>query len=1547
MNDISVPVGDNSSLNGNTSSPFPIVGIGASAGGLEAFKKFFDVMPSEAGVGFVLVQHLDPTHESMMVDLLATHTKMPVVQADEGMQVAPNCVYMIPPNRYLILRDGLLHLIEPTERRGMRMAIDTFFRSLADDQHEHAIGIILTGTASDGTEGLKAIKANGGMTLVQDPDTSAHDGMPRSAIATGMVDFVLPIEKMPDTLIRYAKHPYVNGNSRNLPQIAETQDDLDIILALLLAHRNIDFRHYKRNTLMRRIERRMGLRQFNELTDYTHFLRENPQEVEQLGKDLLIGVTRFFRDREAFDELQEKVIAPLIDQASTSDTLRIWVPGCATGEEAYTIAMLLAEQMTRQDKKVGVQIFASDIDDETLEIARTGVFPASIAADLGADQLREFFYKCDNDHFAIVKDLREMIVFARHNVISDPPFSKLDLISCRNLLIYLHAAVQDKLISLFHFALKPGGYLLLGNSENIGLQTNLFGTLSKKWRLYRRIGSFAGSGHLELALKSDDPQPSTGPYTPRGRTPRERLSDLAQRWILEEFAPPTVIVNRNGGVVFVSGNVDRYLALPYGEPNLNVLDMLRDGLRTRVRGALHRAVRDGGMMEIKRARMLRDGKHVGVKVQIKPLKHSQGGEGLLMLSFMDEPLPSVDREEHEAPLESSEELVRQLEDELKSTREDLQNTVEEMETSNEELKASNEEVMSINEELQSTNEELETSKEELQSLNEELSTVNSQLQDKIAKLEDTNNDIINLLNSTDVATLFLDTQFRIKRFTPVTTQLFSLISSDIGRPLSDLVQKFTDPRLLNDVQLVMELLQPIEVQVNDEKGRWFTRRVLPYRTQENRIDGVVVTFTDITPLHESERLANERFAQIEALYRHAPVGLAFVDKELRFRNINDRLAEIDGLPRAKHFGRTVKEVLSRPLAETVDGDLRRVLATGDAITDIELACEPATNPGQKRHWLVNYYPVRDGNDLLTGISLMVLDITKRKRDEEVLYNEKELLRVTLHSIGDAVITTDATGRVTFINPIAEELSGWTQEEARGQPIEKIFHLVHEATRKPIPNPVTTCLKEQRIETVPEYSLLVGHDGIHFAVQDSAAPIYGVDGQVQGAVLVFQDVTRARAMAQQVVHQATHDALTGLANRREFENRLQRALTRAKSDHETHVLCYMDLDQFKVVNDTCGHAAGDELLRQVATLFSTQMRGRDTLARLGGDEFGILIEHCTLEQATRVTEALLKIVQDFRFVWEKQSFQLSASIGMVAINHDSDSAQTIMRLADSACFAAKDAGRNRIHIYREGDETLAKRQGELQWVNGLQQALESDRLLLFAQPIRPLEPGPESQCFELLLRLVDQDQQLVLPGAFLPAAERYHLAVRIDRWVVAAVLRMLRAHPNLLKNTGFCTINLSGQSVNDEDFQRFVFDELSNNGIVSSALCFEITETAAIANLSMAKRFMETIKTRGCRFALDDFGSGLSSFSYLKNLPVDFVKIDGVFVKDIADDPIDLAMVSSINEIGHLLGKKTIAEFVETEQTLDMLRSMGVNYAQGNVISKPLPLHSLLGGYIDW
>ena len=846
----------------NTKQPL-IVGIGASAGGLKAFEQFFSHMPPDSGMAFILILHLDPTHVSMLPELLRKYTEMPIRQAEDGAKVEANTIHIIPPNKKMAIKHGTLFLTEPTEPRGLRLPIDTFFRSLAEDQGNTAIGVILSGTGTDGTLGLKAIKDTGGLVIVQDLASADFDGMPRSAIDTGLVDYVLPPAKIAEQLLRPAKSSRSESSGTTTAFLENSPDILEKIFHILQSRTGHDFSAYKKSTICRRIDRRMNLQQIENPADYLRLLEQNAQEAAALFNDLLIGVTSFFRDPEAF-KILSRVLKEMLAKTPKESAVRIWVPGCSSGEEVYSIAIVLRECMDALKKHFAVQIFGTDIDVDAIETARAGIYPVSIANHVAPARLRRFFL-AESDGYHIKKEIREMAIFSIQDLVKDPPFTKLDLLSCRNLLIYLDAALQKRLVPLFQYALRPDGILFLGPSESIDGYVDLFAERNRRWKIFKRRDSKDGT-EASLPFPLAPPRSDTGEMTSRrqraaSRDPR--ISGVAEKLLLDRYAPPCALVNKSGEILYSHGATSRYLALPQGRASLNVLAMARGSVKNALATLMRKASARKRPASLPSLQIKSGGKYHWLNLMVTPYHGGHGAGDLLLIVFEDAGPRKLKTRTGVRPAPRDAGRMARLEQELWDAREQLQMARAETQSPEEELRSYNEELQSANEELQSVNEELETSKEELQSLNEELATVNAELRGKNEALTSANDDIKNLFDSTKTATLFLDAHLRVKRFTPEVTKVINLVQEDIGRPVSHFKTNLVGENLAQHSQEVLDTLLPREIELRSTAGQWYLKRIQPYRTAHDVIGGVVVTFIDITERKHLELAAEEarQFAQ--------------------------------------------------------------------------------------------------------------------------------------------------------------------------------------------------------------------------------------------------------------------------------------------------------------------------------------------------------------------------------------------------------------------------------------------------------------------------------------------------------------------------------------------------------------------------------------------------------------------------------------------------------------------------------------------------------------
>ena len=1007
----------------------PIVGIGASAGGLEALEVFLKNIQEKCGAAFVIVQHLDPTHKDIMVELLQRVTSVPVVQVRDRLKIERDHIYVIPPNKNMSILHGTLYLLEPVEPRGLRLPIDFFFRSLADDLQEHSIGVILSGMGSDGALGLRAIKAKGGGVFVQDPLSAKFDGMPRSAIDACQTDVVAPVEELPGKIMVYLRYVH-SVPFKELPLAERELSCLEKVVILLRARSGQDFSLYKKSTIYRRIERRMGIHQIEKIADYVHFLQENPHETDLLFKELLIGVTSFFRDPVVWETLKIKAIPSLLAFRPSGGVLRAWVVGCSTGEEAYSLAIIFREviEAVKPSGNFRLQIFATDLDKDAIDKARAGYFPFNIASEVSAERLRRFFDR-DDHGYRISRDIRETIVFAPQNVIMDPPFTRLDILVCRNLLIYMEPELQKKLLPLFHYSLNPGGILFLGSAESLGSCGSLFEPLDGKTRLFsKRQGvcsdplalpfSFA---HASSALQD------VFADRPKSQPSAINLQVLTDQLLLEHFTPVAVLTNDKGDIIYINGHTGKYLEPAAGKANWNIFAMAREGLRYELNIMFGSALRQKESVTKKGVTIGSNGGTQTFNLIIRQLEKPDALKGLVLIVFND--VERVGAATVNDVLQSGEiggNSLALLERELSQARDEILGIREEMQTSQEELKSTNEEMQSANEELQSTNEELTTSKEEMQSMNEELQTVNHELQSKVSDLSQVNNDMKNLLNSTDVATLFLDDELNIRRFTTRTASIIKLIASDVGRPITDIVTDLHYPSLAEDAREVLRTLVFNEKVVSASDGRWFTVKIMPYRTHENRIVGLVITFSDISVAKKLEESLRESESRFRAAIESSALCVAVVDTECRYTWLHDPHRDFYT---SVSIGKSDDEFPEMHNAAELMDIKRQVLATGDTVQRALMV--PSPN-GTFRYYDFIARPQRNEAGKIIGVITVAADNTVRIKAEKTQKESEELFHFLFETLSEGALFVDASGKILMANCQAERILSFTRDEMLGK-----------------------------------------------------------------------------------------------------------------------------------------------------------------------------------------------------------------------------------------------------------------------------------------------------------------------------------------------------------------------------------------------------------------------------------------------------------------------------------------------------------------------------------
>jgi two-component system, chemotaxis family, CheB/CheR fusion protein len=1114
-----------------------VVGVGASAGGLEAFKQFLKHLPVDTGLAFVLITHLDPKHESILPELLARATQLPVSEVEDGTPVAPDHVYVMPRNASLAIEGGALRLRPREEGRGLRHPIDAFLQTLAEDQGTHAIGVILSGTATDGTLGLEAVKAEGGITFAQEPKSARYDSMPRSAIAAGCVDFTLTPEGIAEELARISRHPYVAPFKIAEPGPEEPaqpviKNGFNKILALLRRTMGADFSLYKANTLRRRIRRRMILNKLDGLDEYAKYLRNNPAEVENLYQDILINVTSFFRDSETFEVLKEKIFPRIVEHRAPDEPVRIWVVGCSTGEEAYSVAMSFTEFAGEGADHIPVQIFATDLNQKAIEKARAGLYSKNIAEDVSPERLRRFFTEAEGG-YRVGKPLRDMCVFARQNVVADPPFSRMDLISCRNLMIYLEPVLQKQILPLLHYALRPRGVLWLGSSETAGAASDLFEPEDKRHRFYSKRPT-AGRPRINYPTDTQARERETvrRPAMARvdvtsnnGEAEAQRESD---RIIAARYAPASALINEEMNVLQLRGETSPYIEQSPRKATRNLLKMAREELLVALREAVDEAREDERPVRRENLRVKYDGATVGVNLEVIPLRHSLSEERYFLALFETAEAADQggDRKARGGRRKSEERQIKQLHQELAAARDHLQSVVEEYDATNEELQSASEEAQSSNEELQSINEELETSKEELESSNEELITLNEELNNRNAELGLLNSDLVNLLGSVQMPILMLDGRLRIRRFTPAAEKLLKLIPTDVGRPIGDLKLNLDCPDLERLIAEVIDTVSVREIETRDGAGRWYALRIRPYKTLENKIEGAVVVLVDIDALKKTEREIGAARDYAEAILRTARDPLVVLRADLKVDSANEAFYKTFKVTPDVTEGRWVYDLGNRqwdiPRLRQL---LEEIIPHNSFFNDYE-----ATHEFQaigKRTMLVNARRLDKPEGGPERILLGIEDVTERKEAEMA----RARLAAVVESSDDAIVAIDLDGVIASWNQGAERLFGYTTQEAIGQPLTMLIPPERFGVEESILQRLRRGEHLEHFETVRQRK-----DGSAVAISLTVSPITNTQGEVIGTSRIARDITE-RKRAEEAIR-AAYEQESAARAEAELANRLK-------------------------------------------------------------------------------------------------------------------------------------------------------------------------------------------------------------------------------------------------------------------------------------------------------------------------------------------------------------------------------------------------------------------------
>jgi two-component system CheB/CheR fusion protein len=1482
-----------------------LVGIGASAGGLEALSALISALPANLGLSYVVIQHLSPTHRSMMVQLLGRETAMAVRDVENGLQPEPNVVYVAPASHNVTVAEGRLHLSEAKRDAVPKPSVNVFFSSLAAEKGEDAIGVVLSGTGSDGTAGIREIKAAGGFTFAQDPASAKYSGMPQSAIESGCVDWTLTPEGIAVEIARIV---------RNLPPVIVAEPaqpaatSLKRLLMKVKQHTRIDFGGYKEGTLWRRIERRMSANHLVKFDDYLDFVERQPEELDRLSKDILISVTAFFRDPDAFGKLKD-VLRSIVAGKQIGDEIRIWVPGCATGEEAYSIAILLSEVLGKQSNNFRIQIFATDVDNDAMNVARRGIYIEGALAEL-EPTLAARYFEPQQGRFQISRTLRDMVVFARQDLVQDPPFLRLDLISCRNVLIYLQSDLQAKVLATFHYGLRQSGHLFLGKSEGVFQQESLFDVVDKTARIYRCRPTESKVPHLMYRLPDLPGQMERA--TPRPDA-EQRLMEIAVR----AYVPACILTAANFEILHLYGEVAEYLSIVPGKPSFNLQHLIRRELRADLQLLQHR-VEQTLDSAVGRPRSLKIGdRRCHVRLAVHPLERGIASAQYLV-SFeqvaAEEQGAGAGRDSPDAEVDRD---VRELEDELVMTRERLQTVIEELETSNEEMQALNEEVQAANEELQSSNEELEAANEELQSTNEELTTVNEELQIRSAELDEALTSLERVINSVGYPIMVVTEQLRLQRFNSPAAAVFSLTKASVGQTLAALR---LPPGMKDFSHLAEQALQSgrlVEESVFSNE-RHYLLHVVPYETSVPGSRGAILTLVDDTERLSQDKAIRESQERLLAIMNNSTAIISLKDLAGRYQFVNWQFERTFRLNSEDVLGKTDAELFSPRITDefrTMELEVARRQKPIESEDHLQLA-------DGERHLQTIRFPLIGPDKVINGICTQATDITARKVAEHQL----KLAVGVFNRSSEGIMVTDAEQRITTVNEAFSAVTGYTPEEALGR----------------TPGFLSSGRQDQDFyramwQAIDEHGWWQGEiwnrrkDGDIYPEWLTINAVHDAEGKVINYIGIFTDVTLIKDSQRRIEFLATHDELTGLPNRTLFLDRIQQTIARAQRQGQCFAVLFVDLDNFKVVNDSLGHAAGDLMLREVATRLQECVRMADTVARFGGDEFAILVELTAVEEsevaARRIIESLARPMQ-----LAGSELTASASIGISLFPEDGTDAETLLRNADSAMYQAKENGKRRHQFFT----TEVRRAADERWriESGLRPAIERDELMLVYQPKMSLTDG-RLLGVEALIRWRSQNEGLILPERFIPLAERSGLIAQVGEWVINAACSQMAGWRARGCPVPHVSVNVSARHFQHGRVAELLRTALARHNLPPEQLVVELTESVLLTGMPDVREALAEIRNLGVRLSIDDFGTGYSSLAYLRHYPLDELKIDRSFVADLARRPEDRAIAAAILAMASSLDLAVVAEGIETDEQLAILKQLGCHAGQGNLLAAPM------------
>lgn len=1485
---------------GSDGAPKPlVVGIGASAGGLEALTAFVSGLTAGLGCVYVVAQHMAPNHRSLMAEILGRETGLTVREARNGEKPEPDVVYIVPAGANLVFAKGLFRLSTPPREVSPKPSINLLFQSIAKEFDELAVGIVLSGTGTDGSRGLLAIKAAGGLTMVQIPESAKYDGMPRSAIEAGVADRVLAPEHMGADLERLVRFP---GTLEAIEAPAYPRAELDTLFECVREHTRIDFSSYKLSTVQRRLQRRLLAVGVKNLTDYLAYCESQVAELDILAKETLISVTEFFRDREAFAAL-ERAGAELVARKGQGDELRVWVVGCATGEEAYSVGMVFLELLRQHSSGVRLQIFATDIDNDALTVARRGHYSLSAMAEMPKNYLDRYFQP-SGQGYEPAKALRDCVTFARQDITQDPPFLRLELVTCRNVLIYFNNDLQAKVLSIIRYALNDDGLLFLGRSETVSQQEALFAVADRRARIYR---SRAASRPVTVGSLSRGSFKSGGLST--RKTPRTHEQVFTQA--VAAHVGPAMLLDSGLRILHSQGPVGPLLVFPTGTPEMNLAQLIVTELSAELVSTLQKASRTNGLAYSRRRR-LSSGEmwRLGIRPVALP------DETHLYLVVFEEGKgsdPAQSRKNTPDALVASDEARIELD----SAREQLQTLMEEMAASNEEMQALNEEVQAANEELQASNEELEAANEELQATNEELISVNEESQIKSAALASVNSEFESMYNTLDFPVLVFDTLLCLRRINGSAIRNYSMPATNVGQHINRL-------KLPDYLSGIAATLQGIcvsgqkEVLTHQHRDRTYQLQINPVLGMTASVQGVVLVVLDNTELVSAQQRIRESQEQLASIMANSVSAVSVKDLAGCYEFVNGRFEELMGLPAVAILGRTDQQIFPEPLATRLRGHDLDTMRQGSATETVD-----CLEFAGKEIWVSSvHFPIRDHAGVVRSICTESNDITVRREAEEQL----RLAAKVFDHAGEAIAILDRKGCLLSVNRTFTRITGFVQQEVAGR--DMLAHL-GELQAPELVDDIRRQLSEggawqgevlnrRKNDEVFSQWLTVN------AVTDDS-------GMLQSYVLMFSDITAMKHSQQRIEFIANHDELTGLPNRGLLTDRLRHALAQAKRHQQRVAVLFIDLDNFKNVNDTLGHDVGDMLLLQAAQRLGSCVRDSDTLARLGGDEFVAVLSGVDLSEVNAIASRIVDYMSASFSVQENNLF-VSASIGISIYPDDGDDSITLLKNADTAMYRAKERGRNQYQYFAYEMKVNALQRMTLE--TGLREALKNLSLTLVYQPKVSLVD--ESVVGgEALVRWVDSNLGDISPAKFIPVAESCGLINELGFYVIDRVLADIAQWHSLGLEVPRIAINVSAHQLKEASFVERFAAKLSASGVPPSLIIIELTESALMERLDALMERLFQLTRLGVDLSVDDFGTGYSSLAYLRKFPIHELKVDRSFVDGIATEPDDRSIAKMIINMAHTLGLRVVAEGVETLQQLEVLRGEGCEIGQGYHFYKPM------------